>query len=367
MIAIPSPVFGLGQPPLCRLDNSYNGIVRDTLKRAIEAYAAIGKPLPIDGIDVNPLKPSAQAKALTVFIVQDASKDGINAGGCKTRPLEKSAPLDETSVRGGCIVVAIDQMEIRCSSDAVAIFSSVTNKPDRASPALLYVLSHELAHLYQRRLGEYAGRTEKIDLSWERATKLEALQGACDPVMTRHEEEADAIALEILAQRLSTPPYREPVFSERGSLYWNIDLLALASDAWQKASIEREIASAPRLHPAFEPKDFPTPSKAIEATARKFVCEVMTRRRGILLYPGKSISHPPIEQRLRHIAEKLAPIAARLPTTGAQEEFQPIAKLQQNVSPILTQIYRETGAYLEALQTSICAKVNAMGPQTGCR
>lgn len=197
--------------------------------------------------------------------------------------------------------------------------------------------------------------------------EAEVASGRLPPGHNRHEEEADAIALEILVQQLSAAPYREPVFSERGSLYWNIDLLALASDAWQNASIEREAASTSLLHPAFEPTEFPTPPKTIEANARKFVCDLMTRRRGVLLYPGKSISHPPVEQRLRRIAEKLAPIAASLPATGAQDDFKPIARLQQDVSPILTHIYRETGVYLEAVQSDICANVNAMEPQTACR
>ncbi len=264
MFFLTSPACALERAPSCRLDNSLLTVVADTLHRAVEAYSSIGKALAIETVEVNATTPSANAKTLIVYVVLDASQGDIDAQGCAKHPAQKGEFLDALSVRGGCVVVAVDKMEIRCSSDAVKIFANVSQRSGRASPALLYVLAHELAHLYQRRLGEYAGRTEKLDLSWDRATKLKALQDACDPASTRHEEEADAIALQILAQLLAAPPYREPLFSERGSLYWNIDQLALASDAWQKAALEREFLSQTKVHPAFVPTEFPTPTKVIE-------------------------------------------------------------------------------------------------------
>jgi hypothetical protein len=353
--------------PACRLDNSLAPIVAETLGRAVAAYRAIGKELPIETISVNPAVPAAATKALNVYVVQDAAQDRVSTQGCVKGSLSKGEPLDAISVRGGCVVVAVDRMEMRCSSSAVRLFTNVGQRSDRASAALLYVLAHELAHLQQRRLGEYAGRTERIELKLDAARKLQALREACDPASTKREEEADAMSVQVLAHLVAAPPYREPVLSERGSLYWNIDQLALASDAWQKAALETEFISQPKLHSSFVPTEFPTPAPTVEKNARRFVCEVLKKRQGTVLYPGKSLTHPPLEQRRRRIAEVLRPIASRLPATGAQRDFEPIARLQQDVSPILTHFYRETGVYLEAVQASICTIVNAPAPEASCR
>ena len=67
------------------------------------------------------------------------------------------------------------------------------------------------------------------------------------------------------------------------------------------------------------------------------------------------------------MAEALRPVAERLPATGAQADFAPVAKLQQEVSPILTHIYRETGVYLEAVQSKICSIINQPKPEAACR
>jgi hypothetical protein len=101
--------------------------------------------------------------------------------------------------------------------------------------------------------------------------------------------------------------------------------------------------------------------------AKRFVCDVLTKRQGAISYPSKSVTHPPLEQRLRRIAEALRPTAESLPNSGAQENFQPVARLQQDLSPIFTHIYRETGVYLEALQDRICAMANGPNPKASCR
>jgi hypothetical protein len=215
-------------------------------------------PLPFDDIKVNEPATSGD-NALVLYIVDDANIGKVSSQGCAKGVVRNDEPLDLVSVRGGCVLVAVDGMEVRCSSNAVQIFGDVGQKINRANPALLYVLSHELGHLYQRRLGEYEGRAERIDLSRDRASKLKELQDFCDPTSTRKEEEADAIAVEVLTKLLSRAPYREPLFSDQGSLYWNIDQLAMASDAWQHAALEREFISRPKVHKTFVPTEFPTP------------------------------------------------------------------------------------------------------------
>lgn len=277
-------------------------------------------------------------------------------------PVESDQPLDSLSVRGGCILVAVGHMEIRCSTSAIRIFGDVGQKIDRANPSLLYVLSHELGHLYQRRVGEYAGRAERIDLTLDRASKLKNLQDSCDPTSTRKEDEADVIAVEVLRQTLALAPYREPLFSDRGSLYWNIDQLVLTSNAWQTATLEQEFMSQPAVHKTFVPTEFPTPPKTVDSNALQFVCDVLTKTKGSIYHPLRSLTHPPVELRLGRIAEALQPIAKKLPDNSAQRQFTPIAQLQTDLGPIFTHIYRETGIYMEAVQASICTQVNAPTP-----
>ena len=353
--------------PACRLDDAFKDIVDRTVRRAIRAYQGLGKTLPIETVEVNARSPSRAAKALGVFIVRDAARADVKADGCAGRSPDKSEPLDKLSVRGGCVITATSSMEMRCSSTAVRIFGASRAREGREDPALLYLVAHELAHVVQGYAGAYSGREEPIALKDGQAAKLQMLRDVCDPVSARREEEADAWSLQIMGALLSAPPYREPVFTERGSMYWNIDLLALATNAWQREAFERDVLSAPKLHPAFEPTEFPTPPAKIDAAARRFVCDVLTKSSGTILHPGRPGTHPPLEQRLRRIAEALKPIADKLPETGGDRNFQPIARLQNNLSQVFTKIYQETGVYLEEVQAKICTAVNAPNPVAACR
>ena len=120
--------------------------------------------------------------------------------------------------------------------------------------------------------------------------------------------------------------------------------------------------SQPEVHKTFGPTEFPTPTATVKSNARRFVCDVLTKTSGSIYHPLKSLTHPPVEQRLRLIAEALQPLAKELPDNSAQRQFEPIARSQTNLSPIFTHMYRETGAYMEAVQGSICTQVNAPTP-----
>ena len=374
--AVPGmPAEAASPVPACRLetDRALAVQVRGAIERALAAYRVMGIALPIDAVGINGATAGSpgveRGRTLVVQIVRDAARDKVDRQGCTsaTGPVARGEMLDASSVRGVCVVVAVEVPEVRCSAASLALFARVGQRIDRANPALLYVLAHELAHLHQRRVGEYTGRTETIDLAAPVPRKIEALRSACEPGSTRIEAEADALALRVLAEQLTRPPYRETVFSEQGSLYWNIDQMVLAVDAWQQASQDSEAVSQPRLHAAFLPTEFPSPKAVIERNAKLFVCDVIDKRQGQLQYPGKSLTHPPLDQRLRRVAEALKPIAERLPRSGAQQDFAPVARLQQDLGPIFTHIWRETGVYLEALQDRVCTLVNAPSPAAVCR
>ena len=305
------------------MDDSLAKEVRETAEQARVAYQALGKPLPSSRVEVNPKTAANLDATLTVWVVRDASKGTVDAAGCSHRPAAKDEELDDMSVRGGCFVAAVDKPEIRCSADAVKLFADRGNGGLQPNPALLYVLAHELAHVLQKRTGEYAGRTVTLTMAQDQATRLQMLRGNCDPVSTRREEAADTLAFSVPAKVLPVDPYKEPTLSERGSLLWNIDRLALVSDAWQRTGGMREFMSAPQVHKAFEPTEFPTPPKKIEANARRFVCDALQAKGKSVSFPIRSLTHPPVEQRLRTSSEHSSPSPSSCPPLEVQEVTNP--------------------------------------------
>lgn len=354
-------------PPSCRLDEEGGKAVATTIRLAMKAYAALGKPLPFDEIIANPLPAPSTPKSLAIYVVADATTSAVDKNSCiiKKPAVVDGEELDHVSVRGGCVAAA-GKMEVRCSSDVVQMFGKQGERPGLANPALLYVLAHELGHILQRRPGEYAGRVEPIDLKQPQAAKLDILRESCEPGLTKAEEDADQLAVQVLAKLLPEPPYREPLFSAQGSVLWGVDQLNLAANSWRKAALEREFISQLEPHKSFVPIEFPTPAPVVQANAKRFVCEVLTRKSGVINYPGRSTSHPPLEQRMQRVAEALRTLAAGLPKSDAQQEYRPIAVLQEQLSDVFTFIYRETGVYLEAVQGNICSRVNSDKPTEGC-
>lgn len=355
------------EPPRCRLDEEGGKAVATTIRLSMKAYEALGMPLPFDEVFANPRGGASAPKALAVYVVADATTSTVGKDGClvKRPAIVNGEELDPVSVRGGCVAAA-GKTEIRCSSEAVQMFGKQGERPGLANPALLYVLAHELGHILQRRPGEYAGRVEPIDLKQTQAEKLDTLRESCEPELTKAEEDADQLAVQVLAKLLPEPPYREPLFSAQGSVLWGVDQLNLAANSWRKASLEREFISQPEPHKSFVPIEFPTLASVVQANAKKFVCEVLTRKSGVINYPGRSTSHPMLELRMQRVAETLRPLAARLPKGGAQQEYRSVTVLQEQLSDVFTFMYRETGVYLEAVQSSICSRVNSDKPTEGC-
>lgn len=352
--------------PGCRLDPTNAKVVQETLALALAAFESMGKPLPYDAVAVNPSSSPTAVHTLAVYVVKDATVSTVNASGCitKTAATVKGEELDRRSIRGGCLAAGKAGV-IRCSADAVTIFG---HTPDgrKLNPALLYVLSHELGHLAQGRPGDYAGRLQTIDLASPLPQKLQKLQGACEPGMMQAEEDADRQALEVLKRLVPKAPFREPLFSQRGSALWSVDQLNLAANAWSEAALAREFESRPQPHKAFVPTEFPTPSSKVQANAKAFVCEVLTKKTGRVSYPGRSGTHPALEVRIQRVAEGLRQVAAGLSATDGSRDYQPVAKLQPQLSEIFNLMYRETGVYMQAVQGSICTRVNSDKPEARC-
>lgn len=358
-VGVGSDVFAQA-PPTCRLDNQNVEIVKLTILAAKNAYNTLGKILPFEDIVINPVKSINNKKNLNVYIVSDASISSVGKNGCiSSQPaLIKDENLDEISVKGGCIALASDYPEIRCSKEAIQVFSKKNNQSDIQNPALLYVLAHELAHILQRHEGEYSGGVETIELNQSKEKKLNILKESCKPKIFRTEEEADRLAVQVLSQLLKKSPYREPIFSEQGSVLWGVDQINLAANIWRKIALEREFISQKIPHKSFIPTEFPTPPLVIKKKSKQFVCDVLRNKKGFVYYPSKSTTHPPLENRMQRIAEELRIVAANLPKTGAKQEYKAVSIVQEQLSDIFTFIYKENGLYLEEVQNNICTMVN---------
>jgi hypothetical protein len=355
-----------GPIPSCRLDHKGAQRAAQITRLAIQGYERLGHKFPFRQVIANPNKQASSPEVLTIYVIKDGSVDAAGDDGCLTEnAVTADEKLDPISVREGCIAAA-GRMEIRCSSQAVQLFGRQGTRSGLANPALLYVLAHELGHILQRRPGEYAGRVEPIELAQPQSAKLKILREACEPGLTGTEEEADRFAVEVLAALVPEPPYREQLFSEKGSVLWAVDQLNMAANQWRKTTLEREFISQPTPHKSFVPTVFPMPAEAIDANARTFVCEVLTSTTGVVNYPGRATTHPVLEVRVQRVAEALRALAADLPSTGADNDYQPISVLQEQLSDILTFMYRETGVYLDAVQSAICTQVNSDEPSDPC-
>ncbi|RUP31581.1 MAG: hypothetical protein EKK45_06890 [Curvibacter sp.] len=363
----PSDVLAQPEVPACRLATADAKQVERTLGLALKGFQELGQPLPFDSVAVNPTSAPTTPRTLVAYVVSDATTSAVDGNGCvvKQPAVVRDEELDERSVRGGC-VAAVTGGVIRCSADAVAIFGGTPDAASKLNPALLYVLSHELGHIAQGRPGEYAGRLQTINLAASRSEKLQVLQDACEPGLTKVEEDADAQAVRLLSIQLPKPPFREPTFSQRGSVLWGIDQLNLSANTWTSRALAREYSSQPTPHKAFVPTEFPTPDAKVKANAKRFVCEVLTRKTGTVSFPGRSGTHPTLEVRIQRVVEALRPLAASLPAIDGSREYQPVATLQNQLSEIFTFMYRENGKYLQAVQSSICTRVNSDKPTQGC-
>lgn len=353
------------QPPPCRFDDENSKTVEIVLHSVKKASAELDQKLPFEKIAINP-ESATSSGTLEVYIVSDATINAVDKSGCIVRQpaITNTEELDNISVRGGCVAISGEVPQIQCSSNAIKTFGYAAS--DRLNPALLYVLAHELAHILQRRTGEYAGRVEAINLKALPEANLELLRESCEPGLNKVEEAADHFAVQILAKLLPRTPYRETTFSDQGSVLWGIDQLNLAAQTWRKDSLEREFISVKPPHRSFVPTEFPTSDLDVNLNAERFVCDVLTKESGEILYPGRASTHPTLEVRMQRVAEELRPIAMALPKTGAQQEYKPVAILQEQLGDIFTFMYRETGVYLESLQTAICTRVNSDNPVEGC-
>ncbi len=370
------------ETPYCRLDSSLQRLVQGAILDAVEVYKKRGISLPFETIIINPEKPTA-ASVLRVEIVKDATRDKVNSRGClvNDRDWFGKSELDVFSVEGACYIPENSHNLMRCSQGALRTIIGDNLNDTKASPGLLYVIAHELAHLHQNTARAFIGRSKTITLSDSRASKLNQIKEPCKPDkenigVIEQEEEADDLALIVLKEKLGTDRYREPLFTPRGSMYWNIDNIRLAAARIQKWVEKTKVNYGGLVHPLFDPDSkrvLPPSQEYIKWAAQKFICDVLTESKGKLVYPLRQSTHPAPELRMMKVAEELEKEAPKLVDRGGSRDYQRVPglgalpQLQEDTGSIFAFMDREYGKYFQALHREICTVLNSDDPLPDCK
>lgn len=328
-------VVGLSATPACRLQEELAAQVRQAATAALRAWPddERGAAPRFRGVMVNPM--SDTAGSLAVEIVSDADADAVDLHGC-IRPDTLSATglnrPDPWTVLGVCTADAVQGNRIRCSADALRALTRKDQAAKRPSPALLYLLAHEIAHLYQGKPAAFAGPALTLDLGAARSTRLRQMRPLCQAEESGQltlEAKADQKALAVLEAVLPSNAYRKPLLSPHSSLY---ALVAEIRDAAAELTRWESGEKAPLTPPvALRLQTLEPDSENIARTATRLLCEVFGDEGGRVLLPNTPGSHPTAAARLSEISSRLRKKAAELP-------FGPFAKPLPGTEDVVNQM-----------------------------
>ncbi|HEY0140820.1 MAG TPA: hypothetical protein VGF48_07985 [Thermoanaerobaculia bacterium] len=314
------------QTPACRFDDSLAAEVRNA------ATLVLGEPIAVNAQEAS--------GTIRIEIVRDA------ACGKKTP--------DQWTVAGGVCLANPETRTVRCSANALSALTTLDRRAKRASPALLYVIAHELAHLEQKKAGAFTGSMAMIALASSEEAKWRALRRVCEepPAGRELEEAADQAALKVLQRAADRKEYRDPLLSPRAAVYTITDRLRLA--AHELAQFEGPSMPRPAaLEETFEP----TP-ESVARTARLLLCEIRNGKKGVLALPNVPGSHPDEPTRLFAIATVLRERARELPSKNdlppELPDLQPVSDVVSSLGDITAVMHRQEKELYEQLWPHLC-------------
>jgi hypothetical protein len=350
-------VFGQTVDTKCH-DNLYADIIKLTVQSSLDAFAKNKINLPFDSVIINPTQP-IQDNQLVVELISN------NGPQCQSQ-----VPL------GVCSVSKRESNKIKCDAQALTIFSPLT----RPNPSLLYLFAHEIGHIHQRQSGTFTPQLSSINLGDSVPNRIKTIKNGCDRLLYRsqvkQENEADDLALLVLKSLLLSAPYSEPTFSERGALYWNLDLIRMVAEKLKNVSFQSHENSEMNIHPVFDPNTVPRLStepdnQYIEWSSHRFLCDVTTQEIGNITYPLRQSTHPSAESRMKKIADRLSEHAETLPGIAdypdRQSTLSAIAMLQEKVSPIFSFMDQRFGEYFSQVHAAVCTNVNKGIDRINCQ
>jgi hypothetical protein len=269
----------------------------DTFAKDVREAAAFGlKTIPLGkthGIVVNAATPRA-ANQIAVEIIRTAScPDDAPRGVCVANP---------------------STLTIQCSAEELEALVKGDHRAERASPALLYLITHELEHLQQGEKGRFQGKIAVIHLDGSDDAKWRELRQICqtpDADMRKLEEDADAKALVALERAADLDRYRDPLLSPQSAVYMFVERLRIAAkalDDWESAAHPEVAAPTAFVVQTLDP----TPAN-LEQTSRRLLCQIRGAHSGILGIPNAPDTHPDAPTRLAAISVRLRQKARELP------------------------------------------------------
>lgn len=350
------------QTPACRLTTEGAEQVRTTIAVALANWPSDAGRLPFAQAVVN--RAPSNAQDLAVEIVTDVPAGRADPRGCAMafQIADRQNGPDEVSVKGVCTAVLTPQAMMRCSGGALSALIRSERNRNRPSPALLYVISHELGHIAERKIGQFSGAGILVNLAATHEAKWRQLTSACrsnDQSVRAAEDRADAIALGVLAKALGANGYRDPLLSARASLYMQVHSIRVAADALSTSEQTWVRKAAwPKLWE--EPKLPGSPDYVAWATDR-LLCDVLDAKRGQAIVPVFQSDHADDAVRLFTISDRIRQRAGQLTPAEQAELPAEIVRdlgnfdaLVSSVGDISSVLDRELKEYRDALGRSIC-------------
>lgn len=360
-----TPLEWAAATPSCRLDSELVPYVKEAMAKVLPAMRQRIPGWPFRDVAVHVA--TAEPQVVRIELVRDADSAQVGRDGCiRTGVAARSRDRDDLSVRGLCEAPLDPTEPVRCSADGLRVLTAEDRRRGRESPALFYVLSHELSHLHHRdrSKGNFLPALLPLDRTLPLDSKVNILRAACQPASAALDQNlamevrADREALDALTDYLAERSRQNPQIKPESELALNAMQIEVAASAlqkwdrsWQKqAQLPRPLVDSPSR----------TDEDFIQWAADRSLCDLTTSRRDMQLVPLLHSDHPLVVERLMRISTTLAaqkpgppvPSAVGAPIAGAALD-------------LLANIGRANAAanvlsfnFLKRFNTEFCGRVN---------
>jgi hypothetical protein len=280
--------------------------------------------------------------------------------------LKVLGPRDKLSVKGSCVTNATAPMSIRCSAGALKMLLSREAAKERApTVGILFVLSHELAHLSKKVSSSYDVSDYTVDRAWPREDKFAVLRSQCrlGNTLRGQEQSADELAVMVARQHVKEISDRWP---KQGTPPWLVTQAGHFSTnlvRWNNDWHDGELADVPNV---FRPRsgvqvlndqdmdyldkdEVPSGFSDVEIRLRTkmFLCDLVQKQQGkwmILIQSGTT--HGTMVERLAEVIGSLR--------KGAGKPDDGLSAMEGLSGKIQDLAMRRHRAYLREIEAGIC-------------
>jgi hypothetical protein len=281
-------------------------------------------------------------------------------------------PRDKLSVKGVCVADATLPMTISCSAGALKMLLSREAAKELAPTiGILFVLSHELAHLSKQVSSRYDVNDYTVDRAWPAEDKFAVLRNMCrvGNALRGQEQSADELAVMAVRRHVKEISDRWP---KQGTVPWLVSQAGHFSTnlvRWNNDWHDGVFADMPNVFRqqadngmlVLNSKDMEyldkdeVPSGFSEAEIRSrsttFLCELAQKQQGkwmILIQSGTT--HGTMVERLASVIGGLR--------TGVGESGDSVARAEDMIGRVQDLVMRRHRAYLRELEAEICDLVD---------